>query len=124
MKYVALLTAATLLRPGEATPSATMRFMEHLHGAEGGGSSTPSTPDGLYGKTLEGVILPRLFPFFSRTSDQPVTNKLPTSQGMERPINETERTGVAWCGVHLLRIVIWLVTTRERCVGELPCDKT
>lgn len=49
MKYVALLTAATLLRSGEATPSATMRFMEHLHGSDAG-SPTSSTPDGLYGE--------------------------------------------------------------------------
>eukprot|EP00178_Gracilaria_changii_P001865 TRINITY_DN12652_c0_g1_i1.p2 TRINITY_DN12652_c0_g1~~TRINITY_DN12652_c0_g1_i1.p2 ORF type:complete len:105 (+),score=16.14 TRINITY_DN12652_c0_g1_i1:41-355(+) len=47
MKYVAFLTAATLLRPGEATPSATMRLMEHLHGSEVG-SPASSTPDGLY----------------------------------------------------------------------------
>lgn len=49
MKCVALLTAATLLRPGEASPSATMRFMEHLHGSEAGSP--------IYGKSQKKLLL-------------------------------------------------------------------
>lgn len=65
MKYLFSLTALTVVA---ATPSATMRFMEHVHGSERGSSTSP-TQDSLYGKrrgdgTISGLagggIRPRL----------------------------------------------------------------